>query len=269
LKIETLAKSGCHAELATREINKRRRIYSSKVKLVCTSVLLFPTAGATAFGLVLALRQRSVAKKKYEAITSAMNRYNMRLPTPRKRDKAIPLVVNIAVYSLTLGLLWGFEELGLFAANGMSEVGITLSSDLVGTSHIDQAMQMISDPSAFAHGVTHGAEAQVGDVHAAISPHETVLNESIKMAQPISTTTTQYLSGGTAGYAVMPVVEKFALVNVASGAMERMARAETDFFVKRKPVVEKGEFLVKRKPVVEKGDLMTVSENEIVEIVGA
>jgi hypothetical protein len=38
--------------------------------------------------------------------------------------------------------------------------------------------------------------------------------------------------------------------------MERMARAET-------------EFLVKRKPVVEKGDLMTVSENEIVEIVGA
>jgi len=254
-KIETLAQNGQYVDLARREINKRRRIYSSKVKLVCTAVLLFPTAGATGFGLVLSLRQGSVANKKYEAITSAMKRYNIRLPIPRKRDKAIPLVMNIAIYSLTLGLLFGLEELGIFAASGMGEVGIVPTSDIVGTSHIDQGLQMISDPSVFIHGAAHGAETQIGDIHAAISPHETVLNESIKMAQPISTTTTQYLSGETAGYTVMPIIEKFALVNVASAAMEQAAKTETQFQIRRKAISKGKSIIVNEKAIVEEVDV--------------
>ena len=251
VKIEGLVKRGCYVELAQREINKRRRIYSSKVKLVCTAALLFPTGGATAFGFFLALRQGSVARKKYDAVISAMRKHNITIPTPRKRDKLIPLATNIIIYSVTLGLLWGFEELEIFTASGMHEVGIVPSADLVGTSHVDQAAQFASDPSTFLHGMAHGAEAQVGDIHAAISPHETVLDESIRMAEPIATSTSQYVSGETAGYAIMPMVEKFALVNVASQGMETLSKSETKFHINRKPVYKETAITISEKPITE------------------
>jgi hypothetical protein len=252
-KVHNFEKSKAYQELATREVFKRRRVYSTGVKIVCCSVLLFPTCGGTGFGLFLGLRQRAVAKKKYQHVVDAMRAHGFALPTPRKRDKLIPLTTNIVIYSLTLGLLFGLEEVGIVAANETAEYGLQGTANLVDPSHLGEAQQLVNNPSDFVSGLLHGAHTQVSELHGLVTPGQTMVGHAVanNFEQPIAETSYSYMSGETAGAQLAPVVERLATVTLASEGMERIAKAGVAEQIRRKPVVVgKGVVVTETRTVV-------------------
>ena len=264
-RVHGYGKEQLHHELAKREIFKRRRIYSCGVKIVFCSVLLVPTCGGTGFGLFLGLRQRSVAKKKYKHIVDAMNTHNLPLPTPRLSDKLVPLAINVVIYSLTMGLLYGLEEVGMIAANETAGYGLQGSANLVDPSMGGEAHAFISNPGDFIQGLTHGMHTQVSELHGLITPHETMVGHALShnLEQPLSDTSAQYLSGETAGAQLAPVIERLATVTLASEVLDKVGKRCVKESSYRKPVAS---VVVKsasyRKPVgggvvAEKGVIVT------------
>ena len=273
-KVHTYGSENAYHELAKREVFKRRRIYSSGVKIVLCSILLVPTCGSTGLGLFIGLRQRAVAKQKYQHVVEAMRVNGLPLPAPKKRDKLIPLAINIVIYSLTLGLMYGLEEVGINAANETASYGLQGSANLVDPSLTGEAHAFVGNPHDFISGLMHGAHTQASELHGLITPDQTMVGHALShnLEQPLTETSYQYLSGETAGAQLAPHVERLATVLVASEGMERMAKKGVEKAFARKPVgdaVAKGvtvEKTILRKPVgsaAAKGVIVTEREIDI------
>ncbi|KAI1627848.1 hypothetical protein EDD37DRAFT_279859 [Exophiala viscosa] len=260
-RVHGCGKDKSYEKLAHREICRRRRIYSCGVKVVICSLLLVPTCGSTGFGLFLGLRQRSVAKKKYHHVVEAMRAHGFPLPEPKRRDKLVPLAINVVIYTISLGLLFGLEEVGLVAANETAEYGLQGTANIVDPSHAAEAQQFLVNPSDFLHGLAHGADTQASELHGLVSPNETMVGHAImhNMEQPISETSYQYMSGETAGAQLAPVVERFATVTFASEGLERIAKASVTHQINRKPVAN-----LKEKMTIVTETAISMEGNKIV-----
>ncbi|KAJ9610501.1 hypothetical protein H2200_005278 [Cladophialophora chaetospira] len=250
-RVHNYGKEGFYQKLAEREVFKRRRIYSTGVKIVICSILLVPTCGSTGMGLFIGLRQRAVAKKKYQHVVDAMRAHEFPLPKPKKADKLVPLAINIVVYSLTLGLMFGLEEVGLVAANETAGYGLQGTANLVDPSMAGEARQFVANPGDFVQGMFHGAHTQVSELHGLVSPNQTMVGHAVMhhMAQPISETSAQYMSGETAGAQLAPVVERVATVTLASEGLERLAKSSVTGSIRRKPVVGDKAAIITETPI--------------------
>ncbi|KAK4934770.1 hypothetical protein LTR10_024046 [Elasticomyces elasticus] len=257
-KVHCFPKDKCYQELAQREVCKRRRIYSTGVKIVCCSLLLLPTCGGTGFGLFLGFRQRSIAKKKYHHVVEAMRAHGFALPEPKKRDKLVPLAINVFIYSLSFGLMFGLEEAGLIATNEMAAYGVQSTGNIVDPSFLGEAQQFVVNPADFVHGVVHGADTQVSELHGLATPNETMIQHVMDqhLEQPISETSYQYMSGETAGYQLAPHIEQLATVTLASQGLEAIAKPSITHQFNRKPVATKRMTIVTETAIPMDGDKM-------------
>ncbi|KIW47248.1 uncharacterized protein PV06_02833 [Exophiala oligosperma] len=250
-RVQTYADGKLYAELAKRETFKRRRIYSTGVKITICSLLLFPTCGGTGFGLFIGLRQRHIAKKKYHLVVEAMKAQGFPLPEKKKRDKLIPLAVNIMIYSLTLGIMFGLEEAGVIAANETAEYGLQGSANLVDPTLTGEAHAFVTNPGDFMQGMMHGVHTQASELNGLVNVHETMVQHALNsnLEQPISDTSYQYLSGETAGAQFAPVVERLAAVTIAGEGLEKIAKYGVNDSLKRKPVAMQKGVMVTEIPI--------------------
>lgn len=250
-RVHGYGKEKAYSKLAEREVLKRRRIYSTGVKIVLCSLLLFPTCGGTGFGLFVGLRQRSIARKKYQHVVDAMRAHGFPLPAPRKRDKLIPLAINVVVYSLTLGLLYGLEEAGTIFANETAEAGLQGTANLVDPSMAGEAQQFVNNPGEFVQGLVHGAHTQADELQGLINPNETMIEHVVSdnLQQPVAETSYAYMSGETAGAQLAPVIERVITVTVASEVMEKAAKIGVDKLTRRKPLPPKNGIIVTETPI--------------------
>ncbi len=166
----------------------------------------------------------------------------MPLPKPKKSDKLVPLAINVVIYSLTLGLMYGLEEVGFIAADETASYGLQGTANLVDPSLAGEAHAFVANPADFIHGMMHGVDTQASELHGLISPNETMVGHALShhLEQPIAETSYQYMSGETAGCQIAPVVERLATVTLASEAMEKLAKSGVEKSFHRKPVGDAG-----------------------------
>ncbi|KAL6245290.1 hypothetical protein RBB50_008065 [Rhinocladiella similis] len=250
-RVQTYADAKLYAELAKREIFKRRRIYSTGVKIAICSLLLLPTCGGTGFGLFMGLRQRHIAKKKYHLVVEAMKAQGFPLPEKKKRDKLIPLAINIMIYSLTLGIMFGLEEAGVIAADETAAYGLQGSANLVDPTMGGEAHEFLANPGDFMQGMLHGAHTQASELHGLVNVNETMVQHAVSnnLEQPLSDTSYQYLSGETAGAQFAPVIERLAAVTIVGEGLERVAKYGVNDSLRRKPVAIQKNVVVTETPI--------------------
>jgi hypothetical protein len=185
IKMEQYASSGQRGELILREIGKRRQITSAKVRLACSIILLLPTGGMTSVGLLLAIWRYRQAQKKYNIIVATMQNHDIKMPKHRKRDRAVPIAVNIGVYMATFGLVWGLDHVFSEAAMYMMPYGYVPTDEVVHVSGTEAAQQFIASPDMFVHGMMHGGTSTLEFAHASATENMNgVINDLASNATP-------------------------------------------------------------------------------------
>src|ERR1700744_1826312 len=185
VKMEQFVSSGKIRELSLREIGKRRQITSANTRLVCSVILLVPTGGMTIVGILLALWRRRCAQKKYNIIVATMQKHGIKMPKHRKRDRAIPIVVNIGVYMVTFGLVWGLDHVFGEAVMYMMPYGYVPVDEVVNVSGTEAAQQFIASPDLFAQGMVHGGAGTLEFAGAAATHNMNgVINDLASNATP-------------------------------------------------------------------------------------
>jgi hypothetical protein len=210
-KMEQYASNGQTEELSHREILKRRQITSAKVRLVCSTILLVPTGGMTSVGVLLAIWRRRKAQKKYNIIVATMQKHDIKMPKRRKRDRAIPIAVNIGVYMATFGIVWGPDHVFSEAAMYMMPYGYVPIDDVVNVSGTEAAQQFIASPDLFVQGMVHGGAGTLDFTCAAATQNMNgVINDLASNATPWGAPLA-YVAGEEVGSsAVMEVIRKVA-----------------------------------------------------------
>jgi hypothetical protein len=160
-KMEQYVSKGQTRELSLREISKRRQMTSAKIRFVCSCTLLLPTGGMTTVGILLARWRRKKAEKKYKIIVPTMQKHGIKMPEHHKRDWAIPVAVNLTVYAVTFGMIWGLDHAFSEAAIYMMPYGYVPLDDVVNVSGTAAAEQFIASPDLFVQGMLHGGEGTV------------------------------------------------------------------------------------------------------------
>jgi hypothetical protein len=249
IKVHNFDKARSYQELASRERAKRRRLVSTKARIWVTIGLLLPTGGATGFGLFMAMRQRNVAKKKYKHIVAAMHAHGHDLPVPKMSDTVVPILITLTIYTLTLGLLYGLDEFGEYASQEILNSGMQTTGNIVSDTVTSEGAQFISDPTTFAHGFAHGAEAQLDYMHAVVSPHETIVQAAAHMATPTAGEASQYASGAMAGFQYAPGIEESAVGFLATQGMERGSKKQIEKETAGHLAVKNMEAATKRRPL--------------------
>jgi hypothetical protein len=208
-KMEQYVSKGQTRELSLREISKRRQMTSAKIRFVCSCTLLLPTGGMTTVGILLARWRRKKAEKKYNIIVATMQRHRIKMPEQHKRDWAIPLAVNLTVYAITFGMIWGFDHVFSEAAMYMMPAGYVPLDDVVNVSGTAAAEQFIASPDLFVQGMIHGGEG-TADFMATAATHNIggVINDLAVNATPL-TEPLAYLVGEEVGSsAVLEIARK-------------------------------------------------------------
>jgi hypothetical protein len=202
-KMEQYASKGQNLELSLREISKRRQMTSAKIRLVCSCTLLLPTAGMTTVGILLARWRRKQAEKKYKIIVEAMQKHNIKMPKHHTRDWAVPLAVNLTVYIVTFGMIWGLDHVFSEAAVYMMPYGYVPLNDVVNVSGTAAAEQFIASPDLFVQGVLHGGEGTLEFMGTAATQNMGgVINDLAINATPL-TEPVAYLAGEEVGSSVV------------------------------------------------------------------
>jgi hypothetical protein len=185
VKMEQFVSSGQTRELSLREISKRRQITSAKTRLVCSVILLLPTGGMTIVGVLLALWRRRCAQKKYNIIVATMQKHDIKMPKHRKRDRAVPIAVNIGVYMVTFGLVWGLDHVFSEAAMYMMPCGYVPIDEVVNVSGTEAAQQFIASLDLFVQGMVHGSAGTFDFARAAATQNMNgVINDLVSNATP-------------------------------------------------------------------------------------
>jgi hypothetical protein len=249
IKVHNFDKARSYQELASRERAKRRRLLSTKARICVTIVLLLPTGGATGPGLLMAMRQRYIAKRKYKHIVAAMHAHGHELPVPTTSDKVVPILITLTIYTLTLGLLYGLDEFGEYASQEILNSGMQTTGNLVSDAATSEGAQFISDPTTFLHGFAHGAEAQLDYMHGMVSPHETIAQAAAHMATPTAGEAPQYLSGAMTGFQHAPDLEEYAIGFLATQGMERGSKKQVERETAGHLAAQKMEAAIKCRPL--------------------
>jgi hypothetical protein len=202
-RMEQYASKGQTRELSLREISKRRQMTSAKIRLVCSSVLLLPTGGITVVGILLAGWRRNKAKTKYEIIVATMQKHGIKMPLHRKRDWIVPLSVNIAVYTITFGMIWGLDHVFSEAAIYMAPYGYVPIDDVVNVSGTAAAEQFIMSPDLFVQGVLHGGTGAAEFMGAAATENfggviHDLAGNAVPIGEPLA-----YVAGDEVGLSAM------------------------------------------------------------------
>ena len=182
---------------------------SAKIRLVYSSILLLPTGGVTVVGILLASWRRKKAKTKYEIIVATMQKHGIKMPTPCKRDWMIPLGVNIAVYTVTFGMVWGLDHVFSEAAMYMTPYGYVPIDDVANMSGTAAAEEFIMSPDLFVQGVLHGGVGTAEFVGTAATQNiggviHDLASNATPMEEPLA-----YIAGEEVGSsAAMEVVRK-------------------------------------------------------------
>ena len=202
-KIEQYASKGQIHELSLREISKRRQMTSAKIRLVCSCTLLLPTAGMTTVGILLARWRRKKAEKKYNIIVATMQKHSIPMPKHHTCDWAIPLAVNLTVYIVTFGMIWGLDHVFSEAAMYMMPAGYVPLDDVVNVSGTAAAEQFIASPDLFVQGVLHGSEGTAEFMGTAATQNMGgVINDLAINATPL-TEPLAYIAGDEVGSSVV------------------------------------------------------------------
>ena len=180
-----------------------------------------------------------------------MTAQGLPLPTPIWKDKAYPIIINVVIYSLTLGLMVGLDEVGMAAANETAAYGIQGSANLVDPTMAGEAQQFVANPGDFVQGLLNGVHTQASELNGLITPNQTMVGHAVahSLEQPLSETSVQYLSGETAGAQLAPIIERNTVVQLAAEGMERVVKASIPQHSIRKPVANEKAVLVTEKPI--------------------
>jgi hypothetical protein len=157
----------------------------------------------TTVGILLAHWRRKKAEKKYKIIVATMQKHSIKMPEPHTRDVAVPLAVNLTVYIVTFGMIWGLDHVFSEAAMYMMPVGYVPLDDVVNVSGTAAAEQFIASPDLFVQGMLHGSEGTAEFmVTAATQNMSGVINDLAVNATPMMEPLA-YLAGEEAGSSVV------------------------------------------------------------------
>src|SRR5262249_22258893 len=135
----------------------------------------------------------------------------------RKRDWAVPIVVNVSIYVVSFGMVWGLDHIASEAFEYLTPYGIVPVNDCINASADATAQQFLAAPGLFMEGVVHGTESGVGFIDAAVSPTGNVVNEIANNSMPFGTPA-PFVYGAAVGNGI--VVE--AVRNVPGQPLERL-----------------------------------------------
>jgi hypothetical protein len=203
IRMEQYASSGQTKQLVLREIGKRRQITSANTRVVCSIILLIPTCGMTTVGLLLAIWRLKKAQKKHNIIVATMQKNDIKMPKHRKRDRAIPIAVNIAVYMVTFGLIWGLDHVFGEAAMYMMPYGYVPTDEVIHVSGTEAAQQFVGSPDLFLQGAVHGGAGTLDFAGAAATQNMNgVVHDLASNATPWGTPLA-YVAGEQVGSSLM------------------------------------------------------------------
>jgi hypothetical protein len=157
----------------------------------------------TTVGILLAYWRRKKAEKKYKIIVATMQKHGIKMPEHHTCDWAVPLAVNLTVYTVTFGMIWGLDHVFSEAAIYMMPYGYVPLDDVVNVSGTAAAEQFIASPDLFVQGVLHGSEGTAEFMGTAATQNMGgVINDLAINATPM-TEPLAYLAGEEVGSSVV------------------------------------------------------------------
>jgi hypothetical protein len=215
-------------ELRRREVTKRQQKTAGTAKIICSTILLPFTGGLSGIGLVLGIRQRSIASRKLNSIQSTMKEHDIPMSELRTRDKVLPIVTTAGVAIISLGMLHGLEGLASAGAASAAQHGVGPAGAFA-TSGVEKTVEVATaDPGSFVAGLVHGAETQAGQV-GAVFDHANGISSAlgdVGAAQSFDVTATPqaFIDGNEFAKHALPVLERNAVVLAAADISDACAQ---------------------------------------------
>ncbi|KAH7232394.1 uncharacterized protein BKA55DRAFT_598344 [Fusarium redolens] len=221
-KLEALVANQGMNDIREREVLKNRQIYGYSTKIGMGAILWLPTMGLSTFTSLVGFRQLWVACSKLEVVNGIIKKYKITPYQCNLRDRVIPIVINVLTAGIGFGTSALLSEISTMGVEGASAQGLVFDPP---TSLGEIADSAAANPSAFADGFFHGAEAQVDAASAALGPGNAAANvtqATMENAVPLSVGG-EFMDGGNVGYASAAVVERFLVQHAVASSLEHMA----------------------------------------------
>ncbi|WKT45226.1 hypothetical protein QSH57_010079 [Fusarium oxysporum f. sp. vasinfectum] len=202
-KLEELVTTQRMNEIREREVLKNRQIYGYSTKIGMGAILWLPTMGLSTITSIVGFRQ-------------LWGSYECNL-----RDRVIPIVINVLTAGIGFGTSVLLSDIAAMGVEGASAEGVVFDPP---ESLGEIADSATADPSNFADGFFHGAEAQIDSLSAALDPGNTAANvtqATMENAVPLSVGG-EFMDGGNVGYEAAATVERFLVQQAVASSLEHM-----------------------------------------------
>ncbi|TVY66923.1 hypothetical protein Focb16_v011212 [Fusarium oxysporum f. sp. cubense] len=220
-KLEELVTTQRMNEIREREVLKNRQIYGYSTKIGMGAILWLPTMGLSTITSIVGFRQLWVACSKLNVINGIIKKYKITPYECNLRDRVIPIVINVLTAGVGFGASVLLSDIAAMGVEGASAQGIVFDPP---ESLGEIADSATADPSNFADGFFHGAEAQIDSLSAALDPGNTAANvtqATMENAVPLSVGG-EFMDGGNFGYEAAATVERFLVQQAVASSLEHM-----------------------------------------------
>lgn len=218
-KLEALVAAQRVSDIREREVIKNRQIYGYSTKIGMGVILWLPTMGLSTITSIVGFRQLWVACSKLDVINRIIKKHKITPYDCNLRERVIPIVINVLTAGVGFGTSVLLSDIAAMGVEGASAQGVVFDPPH-GLGEI--ADSATADPSNFADGFLHGAEAQMDSLSAALGPGDAAANvteATMENAVPLSVGG-EFMDGGNVGFEAAAILERFLVQQAVASSLE-------------------------------------------------